>query len=471
LGHLLSWLLVVQTIFVLTSISRARYAFIQFSTLHFDVVARINRKDVTDMFRNQQSKDPSQPLGRVIVIGGGPAGSTVATLLAQQGCRVTLFERDRFPRFHIGESLIPETFWVLERLGMVDKLRRSHFTKKYSVQFITQHGKLSEPFYFWDNKPHESSQTWQVRRSEFDQLMLENAREQGVDVHEGVRVLEVLSEGERAVGVRLQTADGAQREEHAEVVVDASGQSSVIMSRLGLREWDPVLKKGALWTYWKDAQRQTGRDEGATLVIQVEGKHGWFWHIPLHDDIVSVGVVAAFDYLFTNRATKDYEKIYFEEVARCPGLQPLIAGATRCDEFRAAKEYSYRSRQAAGDGWVLCGDAFGFLDPLYSSGVLLALKSASLATDSIAEGLAKGDTSAAQLGRWEADFNRGMDRMRRLVCEFYDGFSFGRFVRRHPQLKGHLTDLLIGDLWVDGKFEEVFRLMDEMKAEMAATGE
>jgi flavin-dependent dehydrogenase len=252
------------------------------------------------------------------------------------------------------------------------------------------------------------------------------------------------------------------------VVVDASGQSSVIMSRLGLREWDPVLKKGALWTYWKGAKRQSGRDEGATLVIQVQGKHGWFWYIPLHDDIVSVGVVAAYDYLFTNRDSKDFEKVYFEEVSRCPGLQPLIEGAVRCDDFRAAKEYSYRSSSAAGDGWVLCGDAYGFLDPLYSSGVLLALKSASLAADAIAEGLANGDTSAAQLGKWEIDFKRGMDRMRRLVREFYEGFSFGRFVRRHPNLKGHLTDLLIGDLWVDGKFEEVFRLMDEMKAEMAA---
>jgi flavin-dependent dehydrogenase len=113
------------------------------------------------------------------------------------------------------------------------------------------------------------------------------------------------------------------------------------------------------------------------------------------------------------------------------------------------------------------GDAYGFLDPLYSSGVLLALKSASLAADAIAEGLANGDTSASQLGKWEPDFNRGMDRMRRLVCEFYDGFSFGRFVKRYPQYKGHLTDLLIGDLFVDGKFEEVFRLMDEMKAEFA----
>src|SRR6187200_1872049 len=132
----------------------------------------------------------------VVVIGGGPAGSTVSTLMVDQGLKVQLFERERFPRFHIGESLIPETYWVLKRLGMLEKMKNSHFQKKFSVQFINASGKLSAPFYFWDNKPHECSQTWQVVRSEFDRMMLENAREPGVDVNEGVQVTSVLFEGE-----------------------------------------------------------------------------------------------------------------------------------------------------------------------------------------------------------------------------------------------------------------------------------
>src|ERR1700752_2550587 len=140
----------------------------------------------------------------VAVIGGGPAGSTVSTLIAQQGPRVQLFERERFPRFHIGESLIPETYWVLKRLNMLSKMQHSHFVKKYSVQFVDSQGRNSAPFYFWDNKPHERSQTWQVVRSEFDQLMLNNAREHGVDVREGIRVHEVLFDGDRAVGVRIK---------------------------------------------------------------------------------------------------------------------------------------------------------------------------------------------------------------------------------------------------------------------------
>lgn len=406
----------------------------------------------------------------VIVIGGGPSGSTVSTLIAQAGYKVLLLERDHFPRFHIGESLIPETYWILKRLNMLDKMKSSHFVKKYSVQFVTDKGKLSEPFYFVDHKPHECSQTWQVRRSEFDLLMLNNAREHGVDVHEGARVLEVLFDGERAIGVRVQFEDGTTSEIHSEVVIDASGQGSMIMSRLGLREWDPVLKKAALWTYWKDAFRDEGRDEGATIVLQTQGKQGWFWYIPLHDNILSVGVVASHEYLFKNRPNKDHETIYFEEVERCPGLQPRIANATRVTDFFAAKEYSYRSKKAAGDGWVLVGDAYGFLDPLYSSGVLLALKSGQLAADAVIEGLAKGDTTGAQLGKWEPGYVQGMDRMRRLVCEFYDGFSFGRFVKRYPEHKGHVTDLLIGDLFKDS-LDEVFVLIDGMKAERQGQAE
>src|SRR5215208_653702 len=175
----------------------------------------------------------------VIVIGGGPAGSTVSTLIAQRGHRIGLFERERFPRFHIGESLIPETYWVLERLNMLEKMQKSHFVQKYSVQFVNASGKLSAPFYFHDNKPHECSQTWQVVRSEFDTMMLDNAREHGVDVHQPVRVLEVLFEGDRAVGVRIQREDGSREEVRAKVVVDASGQSTMLQNRFKLRLWDP----------------------------------------------------------------------------------------------------------------------------------------------------------------------------------------------------------------------------------------
>jgi flavin-dependent dehydrogenase len=383
----------------------------------------------------------------VVVVGGGPAGSTVSTLLAQRGVNVRLYEREKFPRFHIGESLIPETYWVLKRINMLDKVKASHFVKKYSVQFVNAAGKESAPFYFHDNKPHECSQTWQVIRSEFDTMMLDNARQHGVEVVQPGRVLEILFDGDRAVGVRAQAENGREHTIRASVVVDASGQSTMLQNRFKLRLWDPVLNKGAIWTYWRGAYRDTGRDEGATLVIQTTNRKGWWWYIPQHDDTVSVGVVGPFDYLFKGRG--GHEKVYEAEVAACPALQRRLAGAERATGYFATKDYSYRSKQVAGDGWVLVGDAFGFLDPLYSSGVLLALKSGELAADAIADGLAKGDTSATQLGRWGAAFNKGVDRMRRLVCEYYDGFSFGRFVKAFPHLRGKITDLLIGDLFTD----------------------
>jgi flavin-dependent dehydrogenase len=395
----------------------------------------------------------------VIVIGGGPAGSTVSTLIAQKGYKVELFEREHFPRFHIGESLIPETYWVLERLNMLPKMRKSHFVQKHSVQFVNASGKQSAPFYFYDNKPHECSQTWQVVRSEFDKMLLDNAREHGVAAHEGVRVRDVIFEDDRAVGVAIQNEDDTTHEVRAKVVVDASGQSGLLMNKLKLRVWDPVLNKGAVWTYWRGAYRDTGKNEGATSVLQLENREGWFWYIPLHDNRVSVGVVAPFDYMFKDRG--DHEQIYNEELDRCAAVKKRIEGAERVTGYFATRDYSYRAEKVAGDGWVMVGDAFGFLDPLYSSGVLLALKSGEMAADAIVEGLASGDTSAAQLGKWGPALNRGIDRMRRLVCEYYNGFSFGNFMRQHPDMRGLITDLLIGDVF-DAKVDKVWEPMEAL---------
>ncbi|TWU41530.1 putative oxidoreductase [Novipirellula aureliae] len=397
----------------------------------------------------------------VVVIGGGPAGATVSTLIAQQGYRVELFERERFPRYHIGESLIPETYWILKRLGMLSKMKSSHFIKKHSVQFVSPSGKHSAPFYFHDNKPHECSQTWQIRRSEFDVMMLKNAEEQGVTVREGVRVHDVLFEGDRAVGVQITDETGNLKEIRASVVVDASGQSSMLINKFKLRVPDTELNKGAIWTYFKGAYRDQGKDEGATIVLSLRDKQGWFWYIPMQDDTVSVGVVADFDYLFKGRV--NHETTLAEEMENCLSVKERVSNAEQVAPVKATKDYTYRASQAAGDGWVLVGDAFGFLDPLYSSGVMLALKSGELAADAIVEGLQNGDTSKTQIGKWEAGFVEGMNRMRRLVCEYYDGFNFGEFIRRYPHHRGSVTDLLIGDLFKQD-LDQVFTDIDSMRA-------
>src|SRR5262245_57527267 len=290
-------------------------------------------------------------------------------------------------------------------------------------------------------------------------MMLENAREHGVSAHEAIRVVEVLFEGETAVGVTIQFEGGARRDVRAKVVVDASGQNGLLQNRFRLRVWDPILNKGAVWTYWKGAYRDTGRDEGATMVIQTANKKGWFWYIPLHDDRVSVGVVAPFVYLFRGRP--NHEATYLEEVEACLAVKKRVSMGKRITGYFKTKDYSYRSREVAGDGWVMVGDAFGFLDPLYSSGVLLALRSGEMAADAIVEGLQTGNLTVAQLGKWVAGFKEGVDRMRRLVCEYYDNFSFGQFVQRNPHLKGTITDLLIGDLFTD-RVDCVWQPMEQL---------
>ena len=403
----------------------------------------------------------------VIVIGGGPSGSATATLLAKQGFSVTLYERDHFPRFHIGESMIPFCYPIIERLGLLPKMKASHFTKKFGVQFINEHGKLSEPFRFSQYDSHERSQSWQVVRSEFDKMLLDNAREHGVTVHEGARVLDILTDGDSVHGVKVKLEGQPECEVRAQVVVDASGQSSIIMDRMNLREWDPVLKKAAIWTYWKGAKREPGIDSGGTIVMQTHEKKGWFWFIPLHDDVVSVGDVAGHDYLFKNRDTKDLESIYMQEVARCPGVQPRIADATRCEDYKAQKEYSYKAKKGAGDGWVLVGDAYGFLDPLYSSGLMLALTSAAMAADAVTEALQANDVSEARLQKWVPEHVKAMDRMRHLVCAFYDGLNFGKLVRKYPEKKHLITDVLIGNLFHD-EIDELWPLIEELKNEEAA---
>ena len=388
----------------------------------------------------------------VITIGGGPGGAAASTLLAQRGYKVLLLERSRTPRFKIGESLMPATYWTLERMGVLPRMQDSHFPKKYSVQFYNKTGKASVPFYFTETDPSESSQTWQVLRSEFDALLLDNAREQGVEIRRGALVKDVLFEGDRgdcARGVRVELPDEGEKEIRCRVVVDASGQSAIISKKLGLRRHDPELKKAAYFTHFQGALRDPGIDEGATLVIRTQEGKSWFWYIPLPDDRVSVGVVGGLDYLVTGRPA-DPQQVFEEEVERCPALQPRLANATQVFPVQATRDFSYRSSRIAGDGWVLVGDAFGFLDPIYSSGVLLALKSGELAADSVHEGLAASDLSGARLGAHGPRFTAGMEAMRKLVYAFYEqDFSFAKFLSRHPEHRLNIIHLLVGNVEQD----------------------
>ncbi|MDX2197551.1 MAG: NAD(P)/FAD-dependent oxidoreductase [Phycisphaerae bacterium] len=393
-----------------------------------------------------------------IILGGGPAGATCATILAQHGRRPLILEKATFPRHHIGESLMPGTYEIFDRLGILPRLKNSDFTVKESVQFVNSDGRDSRPYFFPDRDPHERSYTWQVKRSEFDQMMLDNARDHGAEVLMGAQARRVIFEGDRAVGV-VAKVDGQERELRAKVIVDATGQGALLSRQLNIRYPDQKLRNAAIYSYYKGAHRDEGRNAGATLVVSTPNREGWFWVIPLADDITSIGVVAPPAYLTSGRGD-DPEATLAEEIRNCPGVARRLANATRVDKVYVCSDFSYRSERVSGEGWVLIGDAFGFLDPVYSSGLLLAFKSGEWAADAIHDALKTGDLSATSLGRWGPRFANGMQLLRQLVYAFYDrDFSFAQFMKQHPEHGDHLVRLLIGDVFND----EVGAIFDPMR--------
>jgi flavin-dependent dehydrogenase len=379
----------------------------------------------------------------VVVVGGGPAGSTTAALLAQYGRKVLLLERLKFPRYHIGESLLPFSYFIFERLGMTQRVAEAGFPKKYSVQFVTPEGKLSIPFYFDDHLMHPAAQTWQVPRAVFDNMLLENAARAGARVETGVKVTGMaVSEG-AVTGVEIRGCSGRPATVSAAVTVDASGRDALAARQFGWRIKDPKLDRFALWTYYRGALRDPGRDAGATTVAYVP-QRGWFWYIPLPDDMTSVGIVARKEYLF--RDTSDLSRIFQRESAVNPWISAHLAPGSQEGEYRLTNEYSYRSRHCSADGLVLTGDAFGFLDPVFSSGVFLALHGGALAADAVNAGLESGDTSAESFAGYGERLTSDIEKIRVLVHSFYDeNFSFGELIRKHPNLRGDVTDCLIGN--------------------------
>lgn len=382
----------------------------------------------------------------VIIIGAGPAGTTAAAILAEKGRRVLVLEKEKFPRYHIGESLMPHCWFTLNRLGLLGQMEQRAFTKKHSVQFVTADGRQSQPFYFFQHYDHPSAVTWQIERAEFDKMMFDNAVAKGAEIRERTPVQRVLKDDAgRVVGVEATGPDGATFHVHAPVTIDCSGRDRVAMARDGWFQRDPMLNKISIWTYFRGAKRDPGIDEGNTTVAYVGGR-GWFWYIPLKNDIVSLGIVAEKDYLFGE--SKDPAAIMAREIGRNVWIEEHLKGGTQFGEYWVTAEFSYRSKHPATDGLVLAGDAFAFLDPVFSSGVFLALKSGELAADAVDAALTAGDTSGARFAAYGDNLCRAIENMRKLVYAFYnENFSFGKLIKAFPDQRPPLTDCLIGDLF------------------------
>jgi len=380
--------------------------------------------------------------------------------LAEKGKDVLIVEKEKFPRYHVGESLMPFCYFPLERLGLVDTLMESANPRKYCVQFVRQDGFLSQPFYFFQHFDHPSSTTWQVWRSDFDKMILDKARENGASVMEETKAKNLIKSGDRVEGIKVESKEMGLLELRAPIVVDASGRDCFAAHKQNWMVRDPELKKIALWTYFKGAKRDPGLDEGATTVAYLPNK-GWFWYIPLSGDMVSVGIVAERDYLF-NGTTKNHEEIFRREIQNNEWIKDHLAEAEQTGEYRITGEYSYRNRYCASEGLVLAGDAFGFLDPVFSSGVFLALKSGVILADEIDLALENGDLSVKSFDGYAQKMQSSIETMRKIVYAFYDkDFSFGDLAKRGDHLRAALTDCLIGNV-DNNEFRELFDAMSDL---------
>ena len=294
-------------------------------------------------------------------------------------------------------------------------------------------------------------------------MLLGRAAELGADVVSGCRVTAVdfPVNAPASVTVQQETSGGAKSfNVSTRLVIDATGQSCYLSNRMKLRQPDAQLRNGTIWTWFRGALRGNGRDEGATIIFSSEQHKSWFWFIPLPGDTVSVGCTGAMDWMFEKGRSAD--QVFERELTRCPALGRRLANAEPTEPIRSTKDFSYRSTQCAGDRWVLIGDAYGFIDPVYSSGVFLAMKSAELAADTIDRALVNNDLSAGSLGAWKEEYDAGVQHFRNLVYAFYNPkFSFAAFIAKHPEFRDDLTDLLVGNVFKPGA-GRMFQSMEEV---------
>ena len=354
----------------------------------------------------------------VIVAGGGPAGSVASTYLARAGHRTVLFERDRFPRFHIGESLLASVNDVLDAIGARDLIGQAGFPKKWGATFMAGDGSVERYADFSVAPGVRAPQTWQVHRATFDNLLLQHAAASGVDVRQGQRVLDIDFDRDGVtVSVRKHDSREPPTVVRAKAIVDASGRGALLSHKFGLRIDEPRLANLAVFSHYSNVSRPSGRRSGDIRIV-ARPDLGWFWLIPISDELMSVGVVLP---QAAVRALPAIEPAGLLErmIAETPAVARLLTSAHREWPVRVEKDFSFASRAYAGDRWVLAGDAGSFLDPVFSTGVAIALESGLEAAQAVAAGLAAGDLSGRRFRRFARRQRQRYRTFRRFVLGFY----------------------------------------------------
>jgi flavin-dependent dehydrogenase len=355
----------------------------------------------------------STELYDVAIIGGGPAGSTAATLLAQAGRRVVVYERERFPRFHIGESLLPASMRTFDRLGVQEKLR-AVFMEKFGGEMCSSCSDEGMRFYFEDGYRSQCDRSYQVTRADFDKLLLDHAAENGVEVHEETTVQSaVFSDGD--VQLCVCGKDGHAKQVRARYLIDASGRNSFIGAMFKLRKNYDELHKFSLFAHYTGVERPEGRD--GTLTRMIRGLDRWFWVIPLTAERASVGIVL--DTANFRQAKQNPEKFFEEALAEQPVIAQTMLYAKRVSAVYTAADFSYRNSELVGDRWLLAGDAAGFIDPVFSSGVFLAIMSGELCADILNQTLERPKRARRLFARYARQFNYAMDVYVRFVNAWY----------------------------------------------------